>query len=96
MTVYKRGSTWRADVSTSRKGEKPARISRSFDTKVEAENFEKNTRQQIESARASGMQLPVSGKSTALYPSSVRVGTISSVFNTREMGHGWDGSKTIA
>lgn len=37
----------------------------------------------------------VSGKPAALYPSSVRVGTISSMFNTMEIGHGWDGSKTI-
>lgn len=37
----------------------------------------------------------VSGKPAALYPGSVGVGTISSMFNTMEIGHGWDGRKTI-
>ena len=37
----------------------------------------------------------VSGKPTALYPGSIHVGTISSMFNTMEIGHEWDGRKTI-
>ena len=44
----------------------------------------------VEHARAK-----VSGKPAALYPGSVGVGTISSMFNTMEIGHGWDGRKTI-
>jgi hypothetical protein len=31
-----------------------------------------------------------------LYPASVCVGTISSMFNRMEIGHGGDGRKTIA
>jgi hypothetical protein len=38
----------------------------------------------------------VSGKPAALYPASVCVGTISSMFNRMEIGHGGDGRKTIA
>ena len=38
----------------------------------------------------------VSGKPAALYPTGIRIGTISSMFNTMEIGHGWDGRKTIA
>lgn len=37
----------------------------------------------------------VSGKPAALYPGNVRVGTISPMFNTMEIGHEWDGRKTI-
>jgi hypothetical protein len=38
----------------------------------------------------------VSGKPAALYPSSVCVGTISSMFNKMETGHAGDGRKAIA
>jgi hypothetical protein len=38
----------------------------------------------------------VSDKPAALYPTSVCVGTISSMFNRMEIGHGGDGRKTIA
>jgi hypothetical protein len=40
--------------------------------------------------------LIVSDKPAALYPTSVCVGTISSMFNRMEIGHGGDGRKTIA
>lgn len=41
-------------------------------------------------------RLSVSGKPAALYPSSVCVGTITSMFNKMETGHAGDGRKTIA
>ena len=45
--------------------------------------------------RPGNCRLNVSGKPAALYRGRVRVGTISTMFNTMEIGHGWSGRKTI-
>ncbi len=58
MSIYKRGAVWRAEVKTNRIGEKPFRIVRTFDTKKQAEAFEKAQRQALAEARRVGRAMP--------------------------------------
>ena len=58
MSVYKRGATWRAEIKSNRIGEKPYRVSRTFDTKTEALAFERSQRRAIEEARRIGSSMP--------------------------------------
>lgn len=57
MTVYKRGSAWRAEIRTNRRGEKQFAITRTFDTRAEAEAFERDVMEQLNVARKAGRSL---------------------------------------
>ncbi len=58
MSVYKRGAVWRAEIKSSRIGEKPYRIVRTFDTKSEAKAFEKSQLLELAEARRLGRSMP--------------------------------------
>ncbi len=58
MSIYKRGAVWRAEIKSSRIGEKPFRIVRTFDTKKQAEAFETAQRKALAEARRVGRAMP--------------------------------------
>ena len=58
MSIYKRGAVWRAEIKSSRIGEKPFRIVRTFDTKSEARAFEKSQLLALAEARRLGRSMP--------------------------------------
>lgn len=58
MSVYKRGAVWRVEVRSDRRGEMSYRITRTFDTKSEAQKFEKDKLRELAEARRLGRMMP--------------------------------------
>lgn len=58
MAVYKRGASWVADITSTKRGEPPFRATATFSTRAEAQEYERTTKARLKEKRQTGFALP--------------------------------------